>query len=103
MTLPEIDGRLPRPRATYFGRRRPWGAHFARSGNIQNTHPAEDLTRRWAHGPAKSLLSLAFDFGVKAAHEKIEVFVTESITDITLWKSDKLKEELPFDSDTSNL
>ena len=38
MTLPEIGPRLPRPRPTDFRRRRPWGAHFARSGNFE-THP----------------------------------------------------------------
>ena len=54
MTLLEIGSRLPRPRRTYFGRRGPWGAHFARSGNNNKTTKgtAGDLTRRWAHGPA---------------------------------------------------
>ena len=37
MTLPEIDGRLGRQGATYFGRRGPWAAHFARSGNNNTT------------------------------------------------------------------
>ena len=52
MTLTEIGGRLQRPRGTYFRRRRPWGAHFAPSGNIPSTPGQTDLTRRWAHGPA---------------------------------------------------
>ena len=34
MALPDIDPRLGRPLRTYFSRRGPWAAHFARSGNI---------------------------------------------------------------------
>ena len=36
MALTEIEGRSGGRRATKFGRRGPWGAHFARSGNIPN-------------------------------------------------------------------
>ena len=43
MTLPEIGGDQGRPRPTDFRRRGPWGAHFARSGNIPNTpHTGSD-------------------------------------------------------------
>ena len=34
MALPEIGGRWAGNCKSYFGRRGPWGAHFARSGNI---------------------------------------------------------------------
>ena len=37
MTLPEMDPDPARRLSTYFGRRGPWGAHFARSGNFPNT------------------------------------------------------------------
>ena len=54
MALTEIGGDPGGKLATYFGRRGPWGADFARSGN--NNYTARgllgDLTRRWAHGPA---------------------------------------------------
>ena len=64
MTLPEIDPRSGRPLHTDFRRRGPWGAHFARSGNIPNTPAqgsAEDLTRRWAVGPANYHYYLSFN------------------------------------------
>ena len=54
MALTPLDGRLPGQRRTDFGRRGPWGALFARSGNINKTTQGSTggLTRRWAHGPA---------------------------------------------------
>ena len=54
MALREIDGDPPRQRRTDFGRRGPWGALFARSGNNNTTTKGtdRDLTRRWAVGPA---------------------------------------------------
>ena len=55
MALREIDPDPTRQLATDFGRRGPWAAHFARSGNNNTTTKGTDggLTRRWAHGPAK--------------------------------------------------
>ena len=54
MTLTPIGGGPTQQRATEFDRRGPWGAHFARPGNNNNTAEGVpgDLTRRWAHGPA---------------------------------------------------
>ena len=55
MALGEIGPKWPRPLSTDFRRRGPWGAHFARPGNIPNTPAqgsAEGLTRRWAEGRA---------------------------------------------------
>ena len=48
MALAEIDPGWARPLPTYFGRRGPWGALFARSGNNNNTARGSngDLTRR---------------------------------------------------------
>ena len=64
MALTPIDGDPARPRRTYFGRRGPWGALFARSGNNNNTARGSngDLTRRWAHGPANSNLFIRLIF-----------------------------------------
>ena len=53
MALGEIDGDPARQLATYFGRRGPWGAHFARSGNNNYTAQGSngDLTSNTPMGP----------------------------------------------------
>ena len=54
MALPEIGGDPGGDGPSYFARRGPWGAHFARSGNNNTTTKGTDgdLTRQWAQGPA---------------------------------------------------
>ena len=60
MTLREIDPRLGRQRGTYFLRRRPWGANFARSGSLE-THPCRGSNTpmgRWPGELESMFLSL---------------------------------------------
>ena len=68
MALREIGGDPGGRRGTYFGRRGPWGAHFARSGNNNKTTQGSTggLTRRWAHGPANFMILTKNISGINA-------------------------------------
>lgn len=52
MTLPEIGGRLARPRGIYFWPPGALGRPLCAVVEFSKHTPAEDLTRRWAVGPA---------------------------------------------------